>query len=209
MRISEWKSVGAAVCAMVGIALILSAMPAPPRYQTAQSAVQEIVLELDPSLCKVHYSVDSTLHMVHGTFNLKSGTVRFDPSTGKASGEVSVYATSGDSGNNGRDERMHKEILETQKYPDALFRPTQVEGTVARSGASEVKLHGVMLLHGGEHEIVVAVHAEQQGNHWNGTAKFEVPYTHWGMKDASTWLLKVKPVVHVELEMAGTAGNPN
>jgi polyisoprenoid-binding protein YceI len=100
---------------------------------------------------------------------------------------------------------MHKEILESPKYPDAVFRPTQVEGKVTRDGNSDVKLHGVMLLHGKEHEIVVPVHAQLTAEHWAGTASFPVPYIEWGLKDPSSWLLKVKPVVNIELEMAGSA----
>jgi polyisoprenoid-binding protein YceI len=102
---------------------------------------------------------------------------------------------------------MHKEILQTAKYPDAIFRPAQVEGKVALTGASDVKLRGVLLLHGGEHEIVADVHAEMAGDHWTGRAKFDVPYIQWGIKDPSNWLLKVKPVVNVELEMAGKAAS--
>ena len=54
-----------------------------------------------------------------------------------------------------------------------------------------------------EHEIVVAVHANLAGDHWTGTAKFDVPYVKWGMKDASNFLLKVKPVVSVEADLSG------
>jgi polyisoprenoid-binding protein YceI len=165
-----------------------------------------VTLEVDPAQSTVHYIVDSTLHTVHGRFALKTGSaVHFDPESGKAGGEVTVYATSGESGNGSRDERMHKEILETQKYPDAIFRPQQIEGKVARDGASDMKVHGVILLHGGEHQIVALVHAEFAGDHWKGTAKFDVPYIQWGIKDPSNWLLKVKPVVNVEVDMAGTA----
>ncbi len=41
------------------------------------------------------------------------------------------------------------------------------------------------------------------GDRWRGTGKFEVPYVKWGIKDPSNFLLKVKPVVNVELEMSG------
>lgn len=209
IQVSSWKMAVGTVSGILGIAVLLSASAAPPRPASAQETAQEILLELDPSQSKVHFVVDSTLHTVHGTFNIKSGAVHFDPETGKASGEVFVFATSGDSGNSSRDARMHKEILQTQKYPDAVFRANQVEGKVARSGASDVKLHGVILLHGQEHEVVATVHAELTGDHWKGTAKFEVPYIQWGIKDPSNWLLKVKPVVNVELEMAGAAKSPN
>jgi polyisoprenoid-binding protein YceI len=208
MRVSGWKSAVGAACGISGIAVLLSATAAPPALQSEQAAVKEVTLDVDPAQSKVNYMVDTTLHTVHGTFALKAGSaVHFDPGTGKASGEVAVYATSGESGNSSRDERMHKEILQTAKYPDAIFRPAQIEGKVALTGSSDVKLRGVLLLHGGEHEIVADVHAEMTGDYWTGTAKFDVPYIQWGIKDPSNWLLKVKPVVNVELDMAGKAAS--
>jgi polyisoprenoid-binding protein YceI len=209
MRVTGWKSVVAAAGGIIGIAVLLSASPAPPMPQAAQTSAQEIALELDPAQSKVHFTVDSSLHTVHGTFALKSGAMHFDPESGKAGGEILVYATSGESGNDSRDRRMHKEILETAKYPDAIFRPAQIEGAVARSGNSDVKLRGVILLHGQEHEVVAVVHAELTGDRWKGTAKFDVPYVAWGIKDPSNWVFKVKPVVHVELEMTGPTKSAN
>ncbi|MFI5098644.1 MAG: YceI family protein [Candidatus Acidiferrales bacterium] len=189
--------------AVAGLALFLSAAPTLPQRQATPAPTSEIVLTLDPAQSKVHWTVDSTLHTVHGTFALKSGTVHFDPETGKAGGEIVVYAPSGESGNSSRDRRMHKEILETAKYPDAVFRPTQVEGKVGQSGASDVKLGGVFSIHGADHDVTAVVHAELTGDRWRGTGKFEVPYAKWGIKDPSNFLLKVKPVVSVELEMSG------
>jgi len=196
--------------AIAGIAIFLSATAAPPRSpQAAVASEQEIVLMLDPAQTKLQWTVDSSLHTVHGTFAVKSGTIHWDPETGKADGEVIVLATSGDSGNRSRDQRMHKEILETAKFPDAVFRPVQIEGKVARAGNPDVQLRGVISLHGAEHEIIVPVHAELESDRWKGTAKFDVPYVQWGIKDPSNWLLKVKPIVNVELEMTGSAKAPN
>jgi polyisoprenoid-binding protein YceI len=203
MRLNGWKSGLAAPFGIFGIAVLLSASSAPPLPQAAQTTAREIELGLDQAQSKVYFSVDSSLHAVHGTFSLKSGAVHFDPESGKAGGEILVSAASGESGNSSRDQRMHKEILETAKYPDAIFRPEQIEGTVARYGNSDVRLHGVILLHGQEHEVVAAVHAELASDRWKGTAKFDVPYVQWGIKDPSNWMLKMKPLVHVELEMAG------
>jgi polyisoprenoid-binding protein YceI len=207
MRVTGWKSLGIGVGALAGLAVLLSASAAPPRMYVERSAAgpsSELSLTLDPSQSKVHWTVDSTLHTVHGTFAVKSGALHFDPETGKAGGEIVVFATSGESGNNSRDEKMHKVVLESAKFPDAVFRPTQVEGKVAASGNSDVKLHGVFLLHGSEHELAVPVHAEISNGKWQGTAKFDVPYIQWGLKDPSNWLLKVKPAVEVDLELAGT-----
>jgi len=203
MRAFGRRSLDLGALAVLGIALFLSAAAAPPPQQASGAASSEIVLTLDPAQSKVHFTVDSTLHLVHGTFALKSGAMHFDPETGKADGEIVVYATSGDSGNGSRDARMHKEILETAKYPDVIFRPTQVEGKVDPSGASDSKLHGVFSIHGANHELIALIHAELTADHWKGTSKFEVPYVKWGIKDPSNFLLKVKPVVNVELELAG------
>jgi polyisoprenoid-binding protein YceI len=184
------------------IAILLSAA-APTIPQTTKTAISEIQLALDPAQSKLNWTVDSTLHMVHGTFNIKNGSLRFDPDTGKASGEIVVLVTSGDTGNTSRDEKMHKEVLQSSQYPDATFKPSQVEGHLSRTGASDVKLHGTLSLHGSDHALVVPVHAELANDQWKGTAKFEVPYIQWGLKDPSNFLLKVKPIVNVELEMSG------
>jgi polyisoprenoid-binding protein YceI len=187
---------------MLGLALFLSAAPAPPRQQAAQAATSEIVLTLDPAQSKVLWTVETTLHTVHGTFALKSGTVHFDPETGRAGGEIVVYATSGESGNGSRDARMHKEILESAKYPDVVFRPTQIDGKVRPSGASDAQLHGIFSIHGADHDLTAPVQADLTGDRWKGTTKFEVPYVKWGIKNPSNFLLKVKPVVTVEVEMS-------
>jgi polyisoprenoid-binding protein YceI len=176
--------------------------------QTPQPAAQtnpaDVTLNLDVAQSKLHWTLDSTLHTVHGTFNLKRGAVNFDPATGSASGEIVAYATSGESGNDSRDKKMHDEILESARYPEVIFRPTKIEGKVAVAGTSEVQLHGKLLLHGSEHDLTVPVHAELTGDHWKGTAKFSVPYIQWGLKSPNTFLLKAAPVVEIELELGGT-----
>lgn len=206
MSVRRSKSAGAALT-ILAVVLLSSAPPALPQAPQ-QAAVQGITLELNPDQSKVNFTVDSSLHTVHGTFALKKGsTVHFDPETGKASGEITVDTSSGESGDSGRDKRMHKEILETGKYSEAIFRPRQIDGKVARNGPSDVKVEGRMTLHGGEHEVVAIVHAELSADHWTATAKFDVPYIQWGIKDPSNWLLKVKPVVNVEIDMTGSIIN--
>ena len=203
MQAFRARSLTVAALVVLGLALFLSAAAPLPQPQPTPAAVSEIVLTLEPAQSTVHWTVDSSLHTVHGTFALKSGTVHLDPETGKAGGEIVVDATSGESGSNSRDARMHKEILETPKYPEVIFRPTQVEGKVSQAGASDVKLIGVFSIHGADHDLTTLVHAELTGDRWKGTSKFDVPYVKWGIKNPSNFLLKVKFVVSVELEMSG------
>ena len=203
MRPFRVRSPSVAALGVLGLALFLSAAAPRPQPSAIPAAASEIVLTLDPAQSTVRWTVDSSLHTLHGTFALKSGTVHFDPETGKAGGEIVVDATSGESGSNSRDARMHKEILETPRYPEVIFRPTQVEGKVSQAGASDVKLNGVFSIHGADHDLTTLVHAELTGDRWRGTSKFDVPYVKWGMKNPSNFLLKVKSVVSVELEMSG------
>ncbi len=197
---AESRTGALAVCGF--LVFLAAATPLSPSVAT-QATAPEILLTIDPAHSIVHWTLDSMLHTVHGTFALKSGIVHFDPETGKAGGEIVVSAPSGESGNGSRDNRMHKEILETAKYPDVVFRPRQIDGKVAPSGASDVKLAGVFSIHGADHELTAQVHAELTGDHWRGISNFEVPYVQWGIKDPSNFFLKVKPLVKVELEMSG------
>jgi len=204
MRVHTWKSFAASVGVIFVLTVLLSAAPAPPRPQAVAATTHEVALSLDPAQTKVHFNVDSTLHMVHGTLALKSGSLKFDPQTGKSSGLIVVDAVSCDTANSSRDQRLHKEILETWKFAEATFRPSQIDGKVSLTAPSDFKLKGIITLHGTDHELIADVHSEFSGDHWKGIAKFEIPYTKWGIKDPSNFLLHVKPVVNVELELAGT-----
>ena len=74
---------------------------------------EDTVLQIDSSRTKVEFTLTDVLHTVHGSFQLKRGDLRFDPATGKASGELVVDAASGDSGSGARDRSMHKNVLES------------------------------------------------------------------------------------------------
>jgi len=194
------------VCAALGgFAVLLSASAAHrPPQAPASASTKEIVLTVDPSQSTVHYSVSSSLHTVHGTFTVKRGMLRLDPATGKASGEIVVDAASGQSGSNSRDKKMHKEVLESGRFTDVVFRPDRVEGAVTAQGTSSAQLHGVCVLHGSEHELTVPVRAELSAENWKGTATFSVPYNDWGLKNPGNFLLKVDHTVEIEVDMAGS-----
>jgi polyisoprenoid-binding protein YceI len=184
--------------------LVLSALP---QHAAPPPPANEVVLTVDPAQGKVHWTLGTTLHTVHGTFAFKNGTIQFDPASGKASGEIVVYATSGDSGNDSRDKKMHKDVLESAQYQDVIFRPDRVEGKTAPQGTFTVQVHGMFVLHGSEHELTVPVQAEFAGDHWTANAKFAVPFIDWGLKNPSSFLLKVNHAVEIELELKGRLQN--
>jgi polyisoprenoid-binding protein YceI len=189
---------------VVGLASLLQVTSA--RQHAAAAAPErpkEIALRVDPAQSQVHWTLGSTLHTVRGTFAVKSGVMRIYTGNGKAGGEIVIDAASGESGNDGRDKKMHREIIESAKYKEIAFRPDRVEGTVAAQGSVAVQIHGIFLLRGTEHEITVPVQADLAADHWKGTAKFTVPYIAWGLKSPSNFFLKADKTVDVELELAG------
>ncbi len=174
----------------------------------AMAPAQEQSFELDPAKTTVSFTLGDVLHTVHGTFKAKSGTVRFDPSSGTASGSIVVDATSGDSGNSTRDHKMHKEILESDKYPEITFSPTRITGTVTRG--STVQVEGKFRIHGADHPLTLAVPIAMDGGDLTATLHFSVPYVAWGMKNPSTFILRVNKEVEIDIVAVGhlTAAAP-
>jgi len=163
---------------------------------------QDNTFELDPAKSRVEYTVSTTLHNVHGTFQVKSGTVHFNPSTGVASGLVLVDATSGDSGNESRDKKMHKEILESQKFSEMSFVPTKVTGAIA-GDSSTLEIEGTFRLHGSDHSIKASIPVQVNGNLLTADCKFVVPYVEWGLKNPGNFLLHVSDKVDVSVVASG------
>lgn len=160
----------------------------------------------EPPRATVEYSVDSTLHTVHGEFTLKRGTLSIDPLDGHVEGEVAVDAASGQSGNAARDNRMAREILESAKYPEIVFQPDRIEGQLAAEGESHVKLHGLMAIHGARRELTADVEARAIPGGYDVTAHFQIPYVAWGMKNPSNFILRVSKVVNVTLHAIAETG---
>jgi polyisoprenoid-binding protein YceI len=167
------------------------------------AAAQQITINLDPARTKVEWTLGDVLHTVHGTFTLRSGSVTFNPKSGDASAEIIVDATSGESGNHARDQKMHKEILESRRYPEITFSPNHVTGNLSNQGASRIQVQGKFHIHGADHDLTLSLPVEKSGNEVKASTSFDVPYEDWGMKNPSTFLLKVDNKVKISISTAG------
>lgn len=164
---------------------------------------QQGALELDPARTTVHFALKTSFHTVHGTFRLKSGKMSFDPITGKLSGLLVVDATSGESGNGGRDSKMHREILESQKYPEITFTPAEAQGHVDTQGDSQVQVKGMFHLHGDDHEMTIPVELRISDSELTLDANFSIPYISWGLKNPSTFILRASDTVQLSVHSVG------
>lgn len=172
---------------------------------------QQAALELVPARTEIHFTLKSSLHTVHGTFRLKSGKVSFDPQTGKVSGLIVVDAASGESGNGGRDSKMHREIIESQKYPEIAFTPHEVEGGIPPEGDFRAQVKGTFRLHGQDHEMTIPTEVRFSGSELTLDASFSIPYIAWGLKNPSTFILRASDTVQVTVHGIGavTRDPPN
>jgi len=172
----------------------------------AQSTPQNVTMHLDPASTEIHWTLGDVLHTVHGTFKLKGGLIAFDPQTGTAQGEILVDVTSGESGNQSRDGHMQKDVLESGKYPQAIFHPTRVTGVLKPGQTQTVTVEGTFTLHGADHPLKLETKVQIDGQEAVATTHFVVPYVAWGMKDPSTFMLRVGKEVDVDVVAKGQIG---
>jgi polyisoprenoid-binding protein YceI len=165
---------------------------------------QELALTLDPQKTVINFTLGDVLHTVHGTFQLKQGKLQIDPVSKKITGEIAVDARSGQTGNGMRDRKMHREVLESDRYPEISFRPDRIDGAVALPGRSSVRVHGIFNIHGADHELSVPAEVELASDHWKAKLHFAVPYTNWGMKNPSTLFLRVSESVDLDVSASGS-----
>ena len=170
---------------------------------TVPLAAAENTIELDPARTTINFTLGDILHTVHGTFKLKRGSITFDSSTGKASGEIVVDVASGNTGGGTRDKRMHKEILESARYPEAVFSADRVSGELAPHGTSELDVHGAFQIHGASHEMTFHFRADVNGSEVASATGFTIPYVQWGMKNPSNFLLRVSDKVEMNIKAVG------
>lgn len=179
---------------------VLAAHAGAPAARAQESAVR-----IDPAQTKIEFMLGDILHTVHGTFNLKSSTIRFDPSTGKISGAIIVDATSGESGNGSRDRKMHREILESGQFPEITFTATQVKGAFTWKGPSRVEVIGQFNLHGQDHQVTLEMNVQPDGRQMKLTTQLIIPYVQWGLKNPSTFILRVSDKVTIDIRAVAQA----
>jgi len=180
------------------LAAILALLP-----HAAYSQTRDLKLQFTPADTSIKFTLGDILHTIHGSFELKRGTVEYDFADGGVRGILLVDATSGQSGNRSRDRRMHKDILESAKFPEFVFRPDHVEGKVLTGGLSTIQVHGILSIHGADHELTMPIRVQVFPDHWIADTHFTIPYVKWGIKNPSTFFLRVSESVEIDVHATG------
>jgi len=164
------------------------------------AAAAEIQVHLPPESTTIEFTLKATMHTVHGTASLDRADFVFDTISGSASGEAVVVSGSADTDKPKRDKKMHSTVLLSSEHPRIAIRAESVEGSLELEGTSEVVLIGTMELIGAEHPIRVPMTVTIEDGTASVDAAFTVPYVEWGLKDPSTFVLRVGKEVPVTIK---------
>ncbi len=170
----------------------------------AQAQTAKVTVRLDPMTTEIHWTLSGNTHTTHGSFRLKSGQVSFDSGTGAAAGELLVDLATGESGNESRDSKMQTVVLESSKYPEAFFHPQKVTGAPKPGVTEAMTAEGTFNIHGADHPLKLDIQVKLDGNQATAITHFSVPYVAWGMKDPSSFILRVGKEVNIDIVAHGT-----
>ena len=183
--------------AAFALAGVLAGLLAPAALAQQQTFV------VNPDGSEVRMTLNTTHEVVNGTFHVQSGSIDFDRSAGRMSGSVIVFAGSGKTGNDNRDRKMNRDILEVEQYRTISFEPKRYEGAIAASGDSIIQVTGIFTLLGTPHEITVPMLVRLDGTSATAKAQFKLPYVQWGLKNPSFMIWKADDDVAIDLNLVG------
>ncbi len=184
------------------IAILACALALPPGAHA-----QHQTFDVNPDASQVRIKLNTTHEVVDGTFHVQSGSIDFDRTAMKLSGNVVVAAGSGKTGNASRDKKMNKDILKVDRYTTVTFAPKGYSGTIPASGHSTIQVSGVFTLLGTSHDLTVPMQLSIDGSRATVKAQFIVPYVQWGLKNPSFLIWKAENDVAIDLSLVGNVAN--
>lgn len=198
-RVSFWLRCAASAWLLAGLVVLAGERPA---------AAEQQILALDPAATRIAFTLGATFHTVDGSIRLSRGEVRFDPAGGAASGEIVLDARTAQTGNSSRDANMHRDVLESERFPTIVFRAGELELLSREETSARVRLRGTLDLHGQSLPFELPATLTSHGDRLGIATTFRVPYVDWGIRDASNFLLRVDRFVDVTVSAEGTLGVP-
>ena len=181
--------------------LAVATLAATPAAADPLRAAEPLRLEIDPSASAISFVLGGNTHTVHGSFQITSGRVLFNPGDGSLSGEIVADASSGTAENPKVVKRMHKEVLEVTSFPEIVFRPEKLE--LSADGGTHAELPGSFDIHGTSHNLTFPIDVLMDAERVTATAELEIPYVAWGIKDPSRFVFRSAKQVQVQIRLVG------
>jgi polyisoprenoid-binding protein YceI len=95
-------------------------------------------------------------------------------------------------------------VLEPEKYPEIVFRSTDVTGKI-EGGKYDVKIGGNLTLHGVTKRIVIPATVTLSGNDLRSTGKFTIDRGDFGVKATSAFhgMVRVRETIEFTFDIVG------
>jgi polyisoprenoid-binding protein YceI len=183
------------------------AVPALALVLAPAAVAQHQTFVVNPDASEVRMKLNTTHEVVNGTFHVDSGSIEFDRTAPKMSGNVVVAAGSGKTGNDSRDKKMNKDILKIDRYTSVSFAPKTYAGTIAATGDSTIQVSGIFTLLGTPHDLTIPMQIHMERSKATAKAQFVVPYVQWGLKNPSFLIWKAESDVAIDLNLVGQVSN--
>jgi len=167
------------------------------------ASAEELALRLDPARTIVAFTLQATMHKVEGVLPVSSGEIHFDRATGRASGQIVMDARRATTNSEGRDKKMHAEVLESGQYPTVVFTPGRIEVKEEGPDRGIVRLAGTLSIHGVDHAVELVAAVRREDDRIVVDAPLVIPYVAWGMHDPSAFVLRVAKQVDVTIHAVG------
>lgn len=154
----------------------------------------------------VTFTSEAPLEAIVGKTNIVTGFVMLPDETTNGSAEVHVDLTSLDTGMSLRNKHMRENHLETDKYPEAVFKLTSLlipGGELADGQKVAVSVSGTLLLHGVSREISPIAWLTVSGDDLTIEAKFSVSLKDYNITRPEFLVMKLADEQRIEVKLVG------
>ena len=171
-------------------ALVLAAVVAHPA-----------VYRIDPAAAEAGFTLEATMHTVHGVTTHVLGEVRVEPESGgalKLNGRIEIGAATLATGNSRRDATMHDKSLLVASFPTIVFTAERFDpaGPEGAGGVSEGALTGRITIRGRTKPQSMKATLSPRGDRIVASGTFDVAWAEFGIPDPSFFVVTIEAVAH-------------
>jgi polyisoprenoid-binding protein YceI len=96
-------------------------------------------------------------------------------------------------------------VLEPEKYPEIVFKSTEVKGKMLSSGQYDLKIGGELTLHGVTRHIVIPAKVTLSGNDLRAVGEFSIDRSDFGVEATSAFhgMVRVRNKVRFTFDIVG------
>lgn len=195
------------------LALLLLSTALPVASALAQPADWPLPIDISDTNAKIHFSVDSTWHLVTGTATHITGRAWRESSEDAAPirAEVSVPVAAFDTDSSRRDERM-REVMSEQTYPRVRFVLSDIAdlcppAAITAEHPCTPTLRGEMQIRDVRRPITFTSVLSKAPNGYHLSGHSSLDWRNFGVEDPSILVAKLQPIVAIDIDLDIVAQN--